>query len=154
MALSITKDTFNAEQAGNRLVVILNDNDMSIAPPVGGLSAYLAKIVSSRPFLELREVARKLSRRLPEPLREVSFLAPGALHTETQGLTVTWVLPDLAPGEGGAITITARLAPRLIGTLHNRAEISTASPEASLANNVALLDTYVWGALHLPILRK
>jgi 1-deoxy-D-xylulose-5-phosphate synthase len=58
----------NAEQAGNRLVVILNDNDMSIAPPVGGLSAYLAKIVSSRPFLELREVARRLSRKLPEPL--------------------------------------------------------------------------------------
>jgi 1-deoxy-D-xylulose-5-phosphate synthase len=41
---------------------------MSIAPPVGGLSAYLAKIVSSRPFLELREVARKFSRKLPEPL--------------------------------------------------------------------------------------
>jgi 1-deoxy-D-xylulose-5-phosphate synthase len=41
----------NAEQAGNRLVVILNDNDMSIAPPVGGLSAYLARIVSSREFL-------------------------------------------------------------------------------------------------------
>ncbi len=58
----------NAAQAGNRLVVILNDNDMSIAPPVGGLSAYLAKIVSSRPFLELREVARRLSRKLPEPL--------------------------------------------------------------------------------------
>jgi 1-deoxy-D-xylulose-5-phosphate synthase len=58
----------NAAQAGNRLIVILNDNDMSIAPPVGGLSAYLAKIVSSRPFLELREVARKLSRKLPEPL--------------------------------------------------------------------------------------
>ncbi len=58
----------NAREAGNRLVVILNDNDMSIAPPVGGLSAYLAKIVSSRPFLELREVARKISRKLPEPL--------------------------------------------------------------------------------------
>lgn len=96
----------------------------------------------------------RLSERLPEPLREVSFLAPGALLTETQGLTVTWVLPDLAPGEGGAITVTATLEPRFIGALHNRAEISTASPEASLANNVALLDTYVWGALHLPILRK
>jgi 1-deoxy-D-xylulose-5-phosphate synthase len=58
----------NAREAGNRLIVILNDNDMSIAPPVGGLSAYLAKIVSSRPFLELREVAKRLSRRLPEPL--------------------------------------------------------------------------------------
>jgi 1-deoxy-D-xylulose-5-phosphate synthase len=58
----------NAAQAGNRLIVILNDNDMSIAPPVGGLSAYLARIVSSRPFLELRDLARRLSRKLPEPL--------------------------------------------------------------------------------------
>jgi 1-deoxy-D-xylulose-5-phosphate synthase len=58
----------NAAQAGNRLIVILNDNDMSIAPPVGGLSAYLAKLVSSRPFLELRDLARRISRKLPEPL--------------------------------------------------------------------------------------
>jgi 1-deoxy-D-xylulose-5-phosphate synthase len=58
----------NAKAAGNRLIVILNDNDMSIAPPVGGLSAYLARLVTSRPFLELRDVARRLSRKLPEPL--------------------------------------------------------------------------------------
>ncbi len=58
----------NAAQAGSRLIVILNDNDMSIAPPVGGLSAYLAKLVSSRPFLELRDLARRISRKLPEPL--------------------------------------------------------------------------------------
>ncbi|MFZ1478023.1 MAG: 1-deoxy-D-xylulose-5-phosphate synthase, partial [Sphingorhabdus sp.] len=58
----------NAQAAGNRLVVILNDNDMSIAPPVGGLSAYLARLVSSRPFLTLREVAKRISRKLPEPL--------------------------------------------------------------------------------------
>ncbi len=58
----------NAKQAGNRLIVILNDNDMSIAPPVGGLSAYLARLVSSRPFLELRDIARRISRKLPEPL--------------------------------------------------------------------------------------
>lgn len=60
----------NAEAAGNRLVVILNDNDMSIAPPVGGLSAYLAMIVSSRPFLSLREVAKKISRKLPRPIKD------------------------------------------------------------------------------------
>ncbi|MCJ8159730.1 1-deoxy-D-xylulose-5-phosphate synthase [Sphingomonas sp. LaA6.9] len=58
----------NAEQAGNRLVVILNDNDMSIAPPVGGLSAYLSRIVSSREFLGLRDLARRVARRLPRPL--------------------------------------------------------------------------------------
>ncbi len=62
----------NAKQAGNRLVVILNDNDMSIAPPVGGLSAYLARLVSSRPFLELRDLARRLSRKLPEPLHRAA----------------------------------------------------------------------------------
>jgi 1-deoxy-D-xylulose-5-phosphate synthase len=58
----------NSMDAGNRLIVILNDNDMSIAPPVGGLSAYLARIVSSRPFLELRDLAKRISRKLPEPL--------------------------------------------------------------------------------------
>jgi 1-deoxy-D-xylulose-5-phosphate synthase len=54
----------NARAAGNRLVVILNDNDMSIAPPVGGLSAYLAKLVSSHEYLGLRSFAKKVTRRL------------------------------------------------------------------------------------------
>jgi 1-deoxy-D-xylulose-5-phosphate synthase len=54
----------NAEQAGNRLVVILNDNDMSIAPPVGGLSAYLARMVSSSEYLGLRSMASKLAKKL------------------------------------------------------------------------------------------
>ena len=62
----------NAAAAGNRLIVILNDNDMSIAPPVGGLSAYLARLVSSRPFLELREMFKAISRRLPEPLHKAA----------------------------------------------------------------------------------
>ena len=62
----------NAKQAGNRLIVILNDNDMSIAPPVGGLSAYLARLVSSRPFLKVRDIARRLSRHLPEPLHKAA----------------------------------------------------------------------------------
>jgi 1-deoxy-D-xylulose-5-phosphate synthase len=62
----------NAEQAGNRLVVILNDNDMSIAPPVGGLSAYLSRIVSSREFLGIRELAKKLARRLPRPFHNAA----------------------------------------------------------------------------------
>jgi len=54
----------NAEAAGNRLIVILNDNDMSIAPPVGGLSAYLARMVSSSPYLGLRSLAKRLTRKL------------------------------------------------------------------------------------------
>ena len=54
----------NAQAAGNRLVVILNDNDMSIAPPVGGLSAYLARLVSSSEYLGLRKFASKLTAKL------------------------------------------------------------------------------------------
>lgn len=60
----------NAEQAGNRLVVILNDNDMSIAPAVGGLSAYLAKIVSSHTFLSLRDFGKKIIEKLPRAIAD------------------------------------------------------------------------------------
>ena len=62
----------NAEAAGNRLVVILNDNDMSIAPPVGGLSGYLARLVSSGQFLGLRELAKRFARKLPAPLHRAA----------------------------------------------------------------------------------
>jgi 1-deoxy-D-xylulose-5-phosphate synthase len=58
----------NAQAAGNRLVVILNDNDMSIAPPVGGLSHYLARLVSSPKYLTLRHLAQKVARKLPKRL--------------------------------------------------------------------------------------
>jgi len=62
----------NAKHAGNRLVVILNDNDMSIAPPVGGLSAYLAWLVSSKPFLSIRDLAKRIARHLPRPLHDAA----------------------------------------------------------------------------------
>jgi 1-deoxy-D-xylulose-5-phosphate synthase len=56
----------NAVQAGNRLVVILNDNDMSIAPPVGSLSAYLAKLISSRPYFKLRDIGKNIAKMFPK----------------------------------------------------------------------------------------
>jgi 1-deoxy-D-xylulose-5-phosphate synthase len=58
----------NAEAAGNRLIVILNDNDMSIAPPVGALRNSLARLVSSSKYLGPRRWAQKLARAMPEPL--------------------------------------------------------------------------------------
>src|SRR5690606_20821946 len=48
----------NAGHLRSRLIVILNDNDMSIAPPVGAMSAYLARLVSSKPYTSLRKMAR------------------------------------------------------------------------------------------------
>ena len=56
----------NAGARNERLIVILNDNDMSIAPPVGALSYYLARITSSGTYLHLREVAKQLAKRLPK----------------------------------------------------------------------------------------
>src|SRR3954464_2820570 len=58
----------NAAAAGNRLIVILNDNDMSIAPPVGSLRNSLARLVSSGKYLAPRKIAQKLARAMPEPL--------------------------------------------------------------------------------------
>jgi 1-deoxy-D-xylulose-5-phosphate synthase len=62
----------NAALAGNRLIVILNDNDMSIAPPVGGLSHYLARLVSSNKYLSVRHLAQRFARKLPEPLHKAA----------------------------------------------------------------------------------
>jgi 1-deoxy-D-xylulose-5-phosphate synthase len=60
----------NAGATGSRLIVILNDNDMSIAPPVGAMSAYLARLVSGRTYRSLREVAKYLAERLPRFFHE------------------------------------------------------------------------------------
>jgi len=71
----------NAAEAGNRLVVILNDNDMSIAPPVGGLSAYLARMVSSSEYLGIRSLAsrviQKMSRRMHDTIGKAEEFTRG-----------------------------------------------------------------------------
>ncbi len=59
----------NAGAMDARLIVILNDNDMSIAPPVGAMSAYLAKLVSSRTYRGLRGFLKRMSQRFPRPFR-------------------------------------------------------------------------------------
>jgi 1-deoxy-D-xylulose-5-phosphate synthase len=60
----------NAGALDSRLIVILNDNDMSIAPPTGAMSAYLARLVSGGAFRTLRETAKQLARHLPHFLYE------------------------------------------------------------------------------------
>jgi 1-deoxy-D-xylulose-5-phosphate synthase len=60
----------NAGALHSRLVVILNDNDMSIAPPVGAMSAYLARLVSGGAYRSLRETVKQLARHLPKFLYE------------------------------------------------------------------------------------
>jgi 1-deoxy-D-xylulose-5-phosphate synthase len=62
----------NAGGSRANLIVVLNDNDMSIAPPVGAMSAYLSRLISSRPFLGVRELMAKLARRFPRPLERAA----------------------------------------------------------------------------------
>ena len=62
----------NAGTLHSRLVVVLNDNDMSIAPPVGAMSAYLSRLMSSRRFLTLRELAVKMAKRFPRGIERTA----------------------------------------------------------------------------------
>ena len=61
-----------AEATKGQLTVILNDNDMSIAPPVGGMSAYLAGLVSGRSYQSFRKLGRSVASALPRPLQEAA----------------------------------------------------------------------------------
>jgi 1-deoxy-D-xylulose-5-phosphate synthase len=58
----------NAGAMKSRLIVILNDNDMSIAPPVGAMSAYLSRLLSSKSFMSLRQIARDMAKHFPKQL--------------------------------------------------------------------------------------
>ena len=65
----------NAGAMHSRLIVVLNDNDMSIAPPVGAMSAYLARLVSSGPYRNLREIGKQLAKHLPKFLYDKAVQA-------------------------------------------------------------------------------
>ncbi|HLB99002.1 MAG TPA: 1-deoxy-D-xylulose-5-phosphate synthase, partial [Acetobacteraceae bacterium] len=62
----------NAGARHSRLIVILNDNDMSIAPPVGAMSAYLSRLMSSRSFLNLRDLAARMAKRFPRQIERTA----------------------------------------------------------------------------------
>jgi 1-deoxy-D-xylulose-5-phosphate synthase len=62
----------NAGAMKSRLIVVLNDNDMSIAPPVGAMSAYLSRLISSRSFMSLRDFAARMAKRFPRTLERTA----------------------------------------------------------------------------------
>jgi len=81
----------NAGALRSRLVVVLNDNDMSIAPPVGAMSAHLSRLLSGRPYVSLRNLGRSFAEALPKPLELAAkraeefargFVAGGTLFDE------------------------------------------------------------------------
>ncbi len=78
----------NAGHMGRRLFVILNDNDMSIAPPVGALSAYLSRLYAGAPFQEFKAAARGAISLLPEPFQEGARRAKELVKSMTVGGTL------------------------------------------------------------------
>src|SRR5947208_3530540 len=81
----------NAGAMNSRLIVILNDNEMSIAPPVGALSAYLSRLISGRTYRSLREIGKQIAKRMPKMVEEKAirveeyargFLTGGTLFEE------------------------------------------------------------------------
>jgi 1-deoxy-D-xylulose-5-phosphate synthase len=81
----------NAGALRSRLIVILNDNDMSIAPPVGAMSAHLSRLLSGSPYVALRNLGRSVAGALPKPLEKAArraeefargFVAGGTLFDE------------------------------------------------------------------------
>ena len=78
----------NAGHLGKRLFVILNDNDMSIAPPVGALSAYLSRLYAGAPFQEFKAAAKGAISLLPEPFQEGARRAKEMVKSMTVGGTL------------------------------------------------------------------
>ena len=72
----------NAGSMDARLIVILNDNDMSIAPPVGALNAYLSRLISSKSFRSVRHFAKDVMKKFPRPIEE----AAGKLDEFSRGM--------------------------------------------------------------------
>ncbi len=78
----------NAGALGSKLIIILNDNDMSIAPPTGALSHYLSRLISSRPYHSLRGVGKRVISKFPNPFQRAAKSAEAHLRTFATGGTL------------------------------------------------------------------
>jgi 1-deoxy-D-xylulose-5-phosphate synthase len=65
----------NAGSMSSRLIVVLNDNDMSIAPPVGAMSAYLSRLISSKPYRSFRHFAKDMAKKFPRSIEHMAVRA-------------------------------------------------------------------------------
>lgn len=78
----------NAGATKSKMIVILNDNEMSIAPPVGAMSQYLTRLVSSKPYIGAREVARHITNFLPAPIKHAAKRAEETARAALGGGTL------------------------------------------------------------------
>ena len=110
----------NAGHLGRRLFVVLNDNDMSISPNVGAMSAYLTRLYAGEPFQELTAAARGVMSLLPPPLREGAKRAKDMVKGLTVGGTMFEALgfSYIGPIDGHDME---QLLP-VLRTMHERAD--------------------------------
>ena len=88
----------NAGSMDARLIVILNDNDMSIAPPVGAMSAYLSRLISSKSYRSIRHLGRLMTEKFPRPLKKAARRAEEYARGMVTGGTLFEELGSKAPG--------------------------------------------------------
>jgi 1-deoxy-D-xylulose-5-phosphate synthase len=91
----------NAGAMHSRLIVILNDNDMSIAPPVGAMSAYLSRLISSKPYASMRHLAKELAKKFPRPLEQAAKRAEEYARGFFTGGTLFEERPQPGPPAAG-----------------------------------------------------
>ena len=109
----------NAGHLGKRLFVILNDNEMSIAPPTGALSSYLSRLYAEKPLHDLKAAAKGALSLLPPPLQEAAHRAKDMLKHATVGGTLFEELGFHYVGPVDGHDMDALLA--VLRTLHARA---------------------------------
>ena len=113
----------NAGALRSRLIVVLNDNDMSIAPPVGAMSAYLSRLMSSRSFLSLRELAVKMAKHFPAGIERTARRAEEYARGMLTGGTLFEELGFYYVGP-----IDGHNLDHLLPVLHNVREAEDAGP--------------------------
>ena len=109
----------NAGHLGKRLFVVLNDNEMSIAPPTGALSSYLSRLYAEKPLQDLKAAAKGALSLLPPPLQEAAHRAKDMLKHATVGGTMFEELGFHYVGPVDGHDMDALLA--VLRTLHDRA---------------------------------
>ena len=87
----------NAGSMDSKLIVILNDNDMSIAPPVGAMSAYLSRLISSKPFRTARHFAKEVAKKFPRKIEEAAAKVDEYARGMVTGSRWSRLWPSIGP---------------------------------------------------------
>ena len=126
----------NAGASDSRLIVILNDNDMSIAQPVGAMSSYLSKLITSEPFHSIRDLMREVASKFPAEIERTARRAREAARDLISGNSVFSQLGFLhiGPIDGHDM---AHLLPVLKNIRDMSVTIDTSHFEMSPLNDVA-----------------